>query len=170
MIRMISGWPVMLVLSVLALTAGGWLLSAWGQTVPTDQMLVGRPWSQAIPHWGMPVCRAAGAHLTARESAARRAPGTSALVVPHDELLLVEPSMVHGPSAGSANRILVFTEEDVIVDFLERHGSGDLADYRGETRVAIDRSSPVRVVELDPLGRVAGLRMIRPVFVTVQRR
>ena len=39
-----------------------------------------------------------------------------------------------------------------------------------ETRVAIDRSSPVRVVELDPLGRVAGLRMIRPVFVTVQRR
>ncbi len=160
----------MLVLSVLSLSAGGWLLSAWGQSTPIDRTLVGHPWSKAIPHWGTPVCRAAGARLTARESAARRAPGTSGLVVPHDELLLVEPSTVHGPSVGSANRILVFTEEHEIIEFLERHGSGDLADYPGETRVAIDRSSPVRVVELDGLGRVAGLRMIRPVFVTVQRR
>mgnify|MGYP004029430271 CR=1 FL=1 len=135
-----------------------------------DQDWRGRPWVDLSSAIGPPVCRALSARVTSRESAAQRPRGRSSLLIPHAELVLAEPGAVHGLGAGASNRILVFTADPRAIEFLERHVDGDLAGYVGETRVAIDRPGPVRVVEIGPRGRVVGVQEIRPVFLSVTRR
>ncbi|MEC8320757.1 MAG: hypothetical protein VX012_05060, partial [Planctomycetota bacterium] len=68
------------------------------------------------------------------------------------------------------NRTLIVTGDADARAFLVRHASGDLAGTSGETRIAIGRPQEVHVVELDPRDRVASIRSVRPVFLTVVRR
>ena len=155
---------------LLVLLGGSWFFATREATAEAGVGLVGRDWSSATSTWGLPICRAAAIRLTARESAARRAQGESALVVPHAELVLTDPSAVHGRGSRGSNRVLVFTDDPEIREFIGRHLSGDLATVGTETRVAVDRALPVRLVEIDPYERIIGIRQIRPVFLTVPKR
>ena len=155
---------------LLVLIGTSWFVANREATAGTRSMLVGRDWSAATSAWGLPACRAAAIRVTARESAAQRGKGKSALVVPHAELVVVDPSSVHGRGSRVSNRVLVFTDDQEIQDFIGRHVAGDLAAASTETRVAIDRARPVRLVEIDPYERIVGIQEIRPVFVTVLKR
>ena len=159
-----------LMATTMILLGGSWLLMTRAAEAATAQDWRGRSWVDLSSAIGPPVCRALSARVTSRESAARRPKGRSSLLIPHAELVLAEPGAVHGLGAAASNRILIFTADSEIIDFLGRHVDGDLASYVGETRVAIDRSSPVRVVEIGPDGRVVGVQQIRPVFLSVTRR
>ena len=152
------------------LLGGSWLVMNRAAEASAAQDWRGRPWVELSSAIGPPVCRALSARVTSRESAARRPKGRSSLVIPHAELVLAEPGAVHGLGAGASNRILVFTADPEVIEFLARHVDGDLASYVGETRVAIERAAPVRVVEIGPAGRVVGVQEIRPVFLSVTRR
>ncbi|MAD77905.1 MAG: hypothetical protein CMJ51_00865 [Planctomycetaceae bacterium] len=161
---------LVLMATSLALLGGSWMLLTGAAEAGTTEDWRGRPWMELSDTLGAPVCRALSARITSRESAARRPEGRSSLLIPHAELVLAEPGPVHGLTAGASNRILIFTRDPEIDEFLQRHIHGDLANYAGETRVAIDRAAPVRVVEIGPAGRVLGIQEIRPVFLSVTRR
>lgn len=163
--RLLIGGVVVLILIV-----ASWALSTREATADAGSGLMGRDWSQATASWGLPLCRAAGVRVTARESAARRASGESSLVVPHAELVVMDPSSVHGRGSRVSNRMLIFTEDPEVRAFIDRHVAGDLAAVKTETRVAIDRARPVRLVEIDPYERIVAIQTIRPVFVTVPQR
>ena len=155
---------------VLLLVGVSWFMATREASAESVSSLVGRDWSSASSVLGFPACRAAGYELTARESAARRAEGESALVVPHAELMLIDPGAVQGRGSRVSSRVLVFTDDATIRTFLDRHASGDLQDTRTETRIAIERPGTVRVVELDSRERIVSIREIRPVFLTVRKR
>ena len=161
---------LVLMATSLALLGGSWLVLTSAADAATARDWRGRPWMELADTFGAPVCRALSARITSRESSARRPQGRSSLLIPHAEIVLADPGPVHGLTAGASNRILVFTQDSEVEGFLQRHIDGDLENYRGETRVAIDRSAPVRVVEIDPTGRVLGIQEIRPVFLSVTRR
>ena len=164
-----SRWMIAAIV-LLALVGVSWFMTTREAVAETGSEMVGRDWSTATAAWGHPACRAAGVQLTARESAARRAQGQSALMVPHPELVLLDPSPVHGRGSRVSNRVLVFTDDPEIRSFIGRHVDGDLASSDTETRIAIERARPVRLVEIDPYERILGIRQIRPVFLTVLKR
>ena len=155
---------------LLILLATAWLVSTDEASAGHRKELFGRDWSSATSGWGLPACRAAGISITARESAARRAEGQSALVVPHAELVVMDPCPVHGRGSRVSNRMLVFTSDPAIRGFLDRHVKGDLLENTTETRIAIDRARPVQLVEIDPYERILSVQEIRPVFLTVIKR
>ena len=156
---------------VVVLVASALLVDLRGvQAAAAPPDVVGQPWREVEKRMGSPVCRVADARITSRESAARRAKGRSSLVVPHAELVVVQPTAVHGHGSRVSNRTLIVTGDADARAFLIRHASGDLAGTSGETRIAIGRPQEVYVVELDPRDRVASVRSVRPVFLTVVRR
>lgn len=164
-----SGWVIGGVVG-LALMAGSWLAVVRVAGAEEVSNLVGRDLSAATTAWGFPICRASAARATSRESAARRAEGRSSLVVPHAELVVVDPTPMHGRGSRISNRVLVFTDDPDVRRFIGRHTGGDLAAASGETRIAIDRSRMVRFVEIDSRDRILASGVISPVFLTVVRR
>lgn len=126
----------------------------------------GRVWTTLQGTWGTPACSAAQARLGSRTSADGRTSESSRLVIPHAELRLVDAAPAFGPGSRPTNRVLVFTMDPTVRDFLQRVAAGTLRNAGEETRIAVKRAAPVRVVEIDARGLVRGIEHIRPVFVT----
>lgn len=164
-----SGWVIGGVV-ILVLVAGSWLTMVRVAGAQQVSSLIGRDLSAATTAWGVPVCRASATRVTSRESAARRAEGRSNLVVPHAELVVIDPTPMHGRGSRISDRVLVFTDDPDVRRFIGRHTAGDLAATSGETRIAIDRSQAVRFVEIDTRDRILASGVISPVFLTVVRR
>jgi len=161
-----SAWATGLATFLVIAAIAWWATRSGAVAAESVDPAIGRNWTTLQARWGAPACSAANARLQSRESTAQRPKGKSGLVIPHAELLLVGATPPWGPDSVASNRVLIFTGDEDVRDFTDRIASGELDAAGGETRIAIDRSAPVHVVEIDVQGRVLSIRDIRPVFVT----
>ena len=164
--KSITAWTTGITTFLVIGAIGWWSIRASASAAGPGDAAIGRLWTSLQSRWGEPACTAATARLQSRESTRKRPEGESGLVIPHAELLLVGAAPTYGPGSVASNRVLVFTTDPTVVRYIKRLTTGDLAASGVETRIAVDRSAPVHVVEIDPGGRIRSIRDIRPVFVT----
>lgn len=130
--------------------------------------LIGRHWRSVASVWGHPDCTAKAVRLGTRESATRTDRRGSDLVIPHLELVLESPAPASGPLADNAHRNFIWSDDATVDRYARRVTLGDLRDVRMETRIAVDRSRPVRIVRVDANGLVVDIQSVRPVFVMAE--
>jgi hypothetical protein len=131
---------------------------------------IGHHWRSLTSQWGEPNCTARMARLSTRESASRPTARGGGLVIPHLELILEDPAPTSGPSACNSHRTIIWSDDATIQRHTRRVTVGDLRDIGMETRIAVDRSKPVKIVRIDSAGKVIEIDSVRPVFVTVLPR
>ncbi len=141
---------------------GGRLVTRWD-----DASAIGHHWRSLATRWGEPDCTAREIRLDTRESASRPTAQGGGLVIPHLELILVNPAPASGPSACNTHRAFVWSDDAAVDRHTRRVTVGDLRSIGMETRIAVDRSKPVKIVRIDSAGKVIKVDSVRPVFVTV---
>ena len=91
-------------------------------------------------------------------------------MIPHLELIIEDPAPAIGPSASNAHRTFIWSNDATVDRHIHRVTVGDLRAVGMETRIAVNRSKPVKVVRIDSSGNVIEINSVRPVFVTVLPR
>lgn len=132
--------------------------------------VIGHHWRSLTPSWGEPDCTAQTARLSTRESVSRPTAQGGGLVIPHLELIIEDPAPAIGPSASNGHRTFIWSEDATVDRHMHRVTIGDLRAVGMETRIAVNRSKPVRVVRINSSGNVIEINSVRPVFVTVLPR
>ncbi len=150
------------VVGTAAVLLGGRLASRWD-----DASAIGHHWRSLATKWGEPDCSARDVRLDTRESASRPTALGGGLVIPHLELILVNPAPTSGPSTCNSHRTFVWSDDAAVDRHTRRVTVGDLRTIGMETRIAVDRSKPVKIVRIDSAGNVIKVDSVRPVFVTV---
>gem|GEM_PF-6158518 len=131
---------------------------------------IGHHWRSLTPIWGEPDCTAQTARLSTRESVSRPTAQGGGLVIPHLELIIEDPAPAIGPSASNVHRTFIWSDDATVDRHMHRVTVGDLRAVGMETRIAVNRSKPVKVVRIDSSGNVIEINAVRPVFVTVLPR
>ena len=133
-----------------------------------ESELIGRHWRSVVDAWGQPDCTARAIRLGTRENATRSDRREGDLVIPHLEMVLESPAPASGPLADNSHRNFIWSDDATVDRYARRVTLGDLRDVRMETRIAVDRSRPVRIVRVDATGRVVAIQSVRPVFVMAE--
>ena len=131
---------------------------------------IGQHWRSLTTSWGEPDCTARTVRLDTRESASRPTARGGGLLIPHLELILDEPAPASGPAACNSHRTFIWSDDATVDRHMHRVTVGDLRAVGMETRIAVNRSKPVKVVRIDSSGNVIEINSVRPVFVTVLPR
>lgn len=162
--RSLSMWVVLIPVLTIGMFVGvGRMAEARAQSD-----MIGRHWRSVASIWGHPDCTARSVRLGTRENATRSDRRDGDLVIPHLELVLESPAPASGPLADNAHRHFIWSDDATVDRYTRRVTLGDLRDVRMETRIAVDRSRPVRIVRTDANGRVVDIRSVRPVFVMAE--
>lgn len=162
--RSLTMWVVLVPVLVVGIFVGAGRMAE----ARSESELIGRHWRSVASIWGHPDCTAKAVRLGTRESATRSDQRDGDLVIPHLELVLESPAPASGPLADNAHRTYIWSDDATVDRYTRRVTLGDLRDVRMETRIAVDRSRPVRIVRTDAHGRVVDIRSVRPVFVMAE--
>ena len=162
--RSLNTWVVLVPVLTIAIFVGAGRLGE----ARAESDMIGRHWRSVASIWGHPDCTAKNVRLGTRENATRLDRRDGDLVIPHLELVLESPAPASGPLADNAHRNFIWSDDATVDRYARRVTLGDLRDVRMETRIAVDRSRPVRIVRTDANGRVVDIQSVRPVFVMAE--
>ncbi|MAB71405.1 MAG: hypothetical protein CMJ54_02745 [Planctomycetaceae bacterium] len=162
--RSLTMWVVLVPVLVVVILLGTDRLAE----ARAESDLIGRHWRSVASIWGHPDCTAKAVRIATRENATRADRRDGDLVIPHLEMVLESPAPASGPLADNAHRNFIWSDDATVDRYARRVTLGDLRDVRMETRIAVDRSRPVRIVRTDANGRVVDIQSVRPVFVMAE--
>ena len=162
--RSLTFWVILVPVLVIA----GFLGADRLASARAEADMIGRHWRSLAGAWGHPDCTARSVRIGTRASAERTDRREGDLLIPHLELVFESPAPASGPLADNAHRFLIWSDDATVDRYARRVTLGDLRDVRMETRIAVDRARPVRVVRIDADGRVIDIQSVRPVFVMAE--
>lgn len=135
-----------------------WMRSA--SVARTDSDLLGASRTELETRYGRAMFTARKWKLGTRESVR-----TGGLRMQHTKLTLHALKPGRGLGSSPTHRILLWIEDDTVLDFAQRVTRGSLREYDFPTSIAVDHPGRIRLVELDDRSRVSQVEEIRPAFV-----
>lgn len=130
-----------------------------------DLDLLGASRSELETRYGRAMFSARDWELNTRESVR-----TGGLRMQHTELTLHALKPGRGYGSSPTHRVLIWTEDESVLNFAYRVTRGSLKEYDFPTAIAIDHPGRVRLVELNEHSCVTKVQEIRPAYVVSEPR
>ena len=154
-----AGTPIALLIVILAILATViWMRDASMDRNDTD--LIGVSRQQLESRYGRAMFTARTWELGTRESVR-----TGGLSMKHTQLTLHTLKPGKGLGSSPAHRVLIWADDDTVIEFAEKVTRGAMKMYDFPMGVAVNNPGRVRLVELNERAKVSNVHEIRPAFV-----